>query len=161
MNDIINGLRACRAEMHAQSETWRMLHMLSPALLQQAVKPISGGLWLTQSRVAMISDADAGGLLDHEPAADTVLISPGPYGLCADLWLRAGAQRLYLGGSRPWVDPADGALCFLPRQDLSCCVRLSLNGLRIPRIFPVADVLILEAGFESVELRLSQTWEGF
>lgn len=161
MNRIMSCVPVGQAVVHSPEETWRLLHRLSPRLLQQGVEPIPGGLWLTGSRTAVISDADAGGLLDHEPAADTVLISPGPYGLCADLWLGAGAQRRYLGGSRPWVDPLDGTLCFLPRQDLSCCVRLSLDGLRIPRAFPIADVLVLETGFESVELRLSQAWEAF
>lgn len=135
------------------NQAWRLLDALAPTLLHQAIVTIPGGLRLLETGLTVLTDAEASGILEHPPQANTALVADGPYGLCADLWMFDGGSRQRLHAACPWIDPMSGSLWFFRKHVTPPFVQLSLDGIHSFSAIPANDVLMVEQGFDSVRLR--------
>ncbi len=146
---------------HGSLTAWRLLNALAPSLLLQPVVSTPGGLQLLSSRLLVTVDAEASGIVETPPQANTILFRDGGYGLRADLWLFEGEECLRMVGAMPWVDPVDSTLWLFRGKAAAPFVHITPDGLQPSNRLPSDDMLAFEHGFDSVHLRLATQQEAF
>lgn len=159
MQNIVADVGMEGGPWHGSLIAWRLLNALAPSLLLQPIGSTPGGLQLLTSGLLVAADAEASGILENPPQANTILFRDWGYGVRADLWLFEGSECLHLVGAMPWVDPQDSTLWLLRGRTTAPFVHVTTDGLQASNRLPIDDMLAFEQGFESVRLRLATLQE--